>query len=160
MRRKDREIKDRALISQIIRNCLVCRLGLAKDDEPYIVPVSFGYDGDAIYFHTTREGKKIDYITANNAVCFEFEHGVQLVPDESDPCAWTFYFQSVIGYGKIYELVTIEEKVDALNQIMEQYSGRKWDFGERMLGDIRVWKIAIEKISGKQSKGKAAAEVG
>jgi nitroimidazol reductase NimA-like FMN-containing flavoprotein (pyridoxamine 5'-phosphate oxidase superfamily) len=30
-------------------------LGLAKDNSPYIVPVSFGYDGDAIYFHTTKK---------------------------------------------------------------------------------------------------------
>ena len=122
-----------------------------------IVPVSFGYDGNAIYFHTAREEKKIDYITANNAVCFEFEHQVQLVPHASDPCGWTFFYQSVIGNGSIHELVTTGEKVEGLNQIMDQYSGGEWAFGEHMLNSIRVWKITIEKISGKQSKEKTAA---
>jgi nitroimidazol reductase NimA-like FMN-containing flavoprotein (pyridoxamine 5'-phosphate oxidase superfamily) len=157
MRRKDREIQDRELISRIIRSCQVCRLGLAKDDAPYIVPVSFGYDGRAVYFHTAREGKKIDYITANNAVCFEFEHGVELVSDETDPCKWTFSYQSVIGYGKIHELVTGKEKAEGLHQIMEQYSGQEWVFGEKMLNNIRVWKITIETITGKQSKNKTVA---
>jgi nitroimidazol reductase NimA-like FMN-containing flavoprotein (pyridoxamine 5'-phosphate oxidase superfamily) len=78
MRRKDKEVTDQELISRIIRSCQVCRLGLAKDDAPYIFPVSFGYDGTAIFFHTAREGKKIDYINANSVVCFEFEHGVHL----------------------------------------------------------------------------------
>jgi hypothetical protein len=40
MIRKDKEIMDRKLISRIIKNCQVCRLGLAKDNTPYIVPVS------------------------------------------------------------------------------------------------------------------------
>jgi hypothetical protein len=158
MRRQDREIKDWNLISHIISNCQVCRLGLAKDGAPYIVPVSFGYDGKAIYFHTAREGKKIDYITANNVVCFEFEHGVQLVSDESSPCNWTFHYQSVIGNGEIHELVAIEEKIEGLNQIMEQYSSREWEFSEKALDSIRVWKITIETITGKQSKAKAATQ--
>jgi hypothetical protein len=156
MKRKDKEITDQALISDIIRKCQVCRLGLAKDDAPYIVPVSFGYDGNAIYFHTAREGKKIDYITANNAVCFEFEHGVELVPDESNPCKWTFSFQSVIGSGRIHELVTRSEKIEGLNQIMAHYSGQEWVFSEKNLDNLRVWKITIETISGKQSKDKIA----
>jgi nitroimidazol reductase NimA-like FMN-containing flavoprotein (pyridoxamine 5'-phosphate oxidase superfamily) len=152
MRRKDREIKDRQLISELINECQVCRLGLAKDNVPYIVPVSFGYDGTAIYFHTAKEGKKIDYITTNNAVCFEFEHGVQLVPAESSPCEWTFFYQSVIGTGKIHELVTPSAKMEGLHQIMEHYSGRTWVFGEQSLHAIRVWKITIETMTAKQSK--------
>ena len=157
MRRKDREITDPELISRIIKNCQVCRLGLAKDDTPYIVPVSFGYDGTAIYFHTATEGKKIDYITANNAVCFEFEHGVQLVPDDSNPCNWSFYFQSVIGNGRIHELLNTRERIEGLNQIMEQYSGRGWPLSEKQLKGIRVWRIAVETITGKQSKAKPAS---
>ena len=128
MRRRDREITDPELISRVIRSSNVCRLGLAKDNTPYVVPVSFGYDGNVIYFHTAKKGKKIDFIDANNTVCFEFEHGVELRPNESNPCRWAFSFQSVIGYGKIHELLTESDKTEGLNQIMEQYSGRKWEF--------------------------------
>jgi nitroimidazol reductase NimA-like FMN-containing flavoprotein (pyridoxamine 5'-phosphate oxidase superfamily) len=42
MRRGDREVTDLATIHAIVRACLVCRVGLAVDGEPYVVPVSFG----------------------------------------------------------------------------------------------------------------------
>ena len=58
MRRTDKEITDQDLISRVIQNAQVCRLGLARDNIPYILPVSFGYDGKAIYFHTAKEGRK------------------------------------------------------------------------------------------------------
>jgi nitroimidazol reductase NimA-like FMN-containing flavoprotein (pyridoxamine 5'-phosphate oxidase superfamily) len=156
MRRKDREIQDPELVSTIIRNCQVCRLGLARENVPYIVPVSFGYDGHAIYFHTAREGRKIDFIAANNIVCFEFERGVQLVTDATSPCDWSFLYQSVIGQGRIYELEVRSEKIRGLTWIMDQYSDQEWEFGENRLDDIRVWKIEIETITGKQSRAKTS----
>lgn len=155
MRRKDREITDPELISEVIRGSDVCRLGLAKENTPYIVPLSFGYDGNAIYFHTARVGRKIDFIESNRAVCFEFERGVQLRPDPTDPCEWGFSFQSVIGLGTIHELETLAEKVHGLDQIMRHYSGQDWELGEKSVGNLRVWKIVIETVSGKQSKDKA-----
>ena len=75
---------------------------------------------------------------------------------ESNACKRTFFFESVIGNGKVHELVDIEEKIEGLKQIMEQYSGKEWAFGERRLDNIRVWKITIETITGKQSKEKTA----
>jgi nitroimidazol reductase NimA-like FMN-containing flavoprotein (pyridoxamine 5'-phosphate oxidase superfamily) len=50
MRRKDREIQSRDVIDEIIAQAEVCRLGLSRDNRPYIVPVSFGYDGRCLYF--------------------------------------------------------------------------------------------------------------
>ena len=49
MRRKDKEIHDRSLMEYIMEKAQVCRLGLCKDNMPYIVPVAFGYDGTSIF---------------------------------------------------------------------------------------------------------------
>ena len=157
MRRTDKEITHQKLISQIIEKAEVCRLGLAKDNIPYILPVSFGYDGKAIYFHTAREGRKIEFMTANDRVCFEFEHGVQLIRNDSNPCKWTFSFQSVIGDGAVRELMELPERVAGLNQMMKHYSGRDWPFTAEDIEAIRVWRIAIESLTGKQSKDKLVA---
>ena len=151
MRRKDRLIENRTDIDAIIAGSDVLRIALSENDEPYLVPLSFGYDGEAIYFHTAVKGKKIDYFEANNRVCFEFEHGVKLMPDDDTPCEWSFSFQSVIGYGRISEMLTDEEKINGLNYIIQQYSDRGWDFSDARLDNLRVWKIEIEEISGKQS---------
>ena len=151
MIRKEKEVADSEIITAIINDCSVCRLGLSLNDNPYVVPVSFGYDGASIYFHTAKKGKKIEYINANNKVCFELERGVQVVPNESNPCKWTFSFQSVIGYGKIYELKEKSDETDGFNHIMEHYSKKKWVFDEKILKMVRLWKILIDNMNVKQS---------
>lgn len=152
MRRTDKEVSDPDAISQIIRKCQVCRLGLTKDNIPYIIPVSFGFDGRAIYFHTANEGRKLDFFTAGNSVCFEFEHGVRILPHDTSPCNWTFSFQSVVGYGTVRELCGHAAKSDGLQLIMRHYSGREWEFRREDIEAIRVWRLEIESMSGKQSK--------
>jgi nitroimidazol reductase NimA-like FMN-containing flavoprotein (pyridoxamine 5'-phosphate oxidase superfamily) len=154
MRRADKEITERTLMSEIIEKCHVCRVALAKDNIPYVLPVSFGYDGKAIYFHTAKEGRKIIFLAANNHVCFEFEHGVELLRHDSNPCKWSFSFQSIIGYGTVWELTDPADKIEGLNHIMRHYSGRAWPIEARDADDVRVWKIVIESLTGKQSKDK------
>ena len=151
MRRKDRQIDDRDEIDAIINDCDVCRLALAVDDAPYLVPLSFGYDGEALYLHTAKKGKKIEYFEANNRVCFEFERNVTFIRDDSGPCESTFSFESVIGYGTICEIVQTEEKSYALGEITRQYEEAQSNFGSDSMKRARVWKISIESMTGKRS---------
>ncbi len=151
MRRKDRLIEHRADIDAIIAGSEVCRLALSVKDEPYLVPLSFGYDGDAIYVHTAKKGKKIDYFKANNRVCFEFETNVRYVRDGSDACSSTFSFESVIGYGNISEEVDAEHKQYALRQISLHYGETPNAFPQDAVRKVRVWKVSIESVSGKRS---------
>lgn len=151
MKRKEKEITSREKIAAVIGKCQVCRIGLAKDNMPYIVPVSFGFDDSSIYFHSAKEGMKTEYITANNQVCFEFEHGVEVVGHEEKPCSWSFLFQSVIGFGQVEELMSDEEKIEGLQHVMAQYSDKEWDFSSTPLTSLSVWKITIESMTGKQS---------
>ncbi|MEW5873306.1 MAG: pyridoxamine 5'-phosphate oxidase family protein [Chloroflexota bacterium] len=160
MRRKDKEIKDQRLIENVIRASQVVRLGLAKDNLPYVVPLSFGYDGQAIYFHGAGEGRKIDFMQANPQVCFEFEGIVRLIDDASSPCNWSFSFQSVIGYGRVVELTELDDKVAALQCIVRQYSSRELHFEASRVAPVRVWKIEIESLSGKQSKDLQEQDLG
>ena len=154
MRRRDKEIPTRGEIDAVIRAATVCHLAFAVDNEPYVVPISFGYDGEALYIHTAKTGKKIDCIEQNNRICFELEANVVLHTDENDACTWTFTFESVIGYGAITELTTSEDKAHGLNRIMEHYSGREWEIGDAALATTRVWRIAIETVTGKHSAEK------
>lgn len=154
MRREDKEIPNRDLIDKVIAQAQVCRLGLCKDNMPYVVPVSFGYDGAFIYFHSAREGMKLDYLASNNRVCFELEHDVRVIPSSGEACEWSFSFYSVIGFGTVEEIVDPQGKADALSQIMRHYSGREWSLNERSLEKTRLWRISIERITGKRSKDK------
>jgi hypothetical protein len=159
MRRGDKAITDRRQIDEIIRGSLVCRLALVQDGRPYLVPLSFGYDGDAFYFHTAPEGRKIDCFLAGGEVCFECERHVELRRDPQIACRWSMDYESVIGYGTIGELTTDADKRHALNLIMRQYSGQDWTFDDATMAKTRAWKLTIQSISGKQSKPKTI-EVG
>jgi len=149
MRRRDRQLESREEIDAIIRGSEVCRLAISVDDEPYLVPLSFGYDGDAIYIHTARVGKKIDYFEANKRVCFEFERNVQFLL-KGDACESTFSFETVIGYGTISELLDPADRSYALNQIVLQYTERQTTFDRRQMDKVRVWKISIDSMDGKR----------
>lgn len=151
MRRTDKEIESREEMDEIIRGSHVCRIAMAMENMPYIVPVSFGYDGESIYIHTAKEGEKINYFKNNNNICFEFEKNVKLFRNPDNACKWTFSYESVIGFGKIYELESLEQREIGLNKIMFQYSGKEWVFGEDKLNNIRVWKIEITSMTGKRS---------
>jgi len=156
MRRHDKEISTRREIDEIIRAALVCRIAFANGDEPYVVPISFGYDGKSLFIHTAKRGRKIEFIENNSRVCFEVEANVALKTDEGDACQWTFEFESVIGYGTIIELDSAEEKSRGLNQIMLHYSGREWDIDEAATATTRVWRIDVESVTGKRSMEKPA----
>ncbi len=151
MRRHDKEIVPREEIDAVIHAADVCRLGFAIENEPYVVPISFGYDGAALFIHTAGRGRKIDCIDRNNRICFELEANVQIKTDETDACKWTFEFESVIGYGVVTELTTAEDKTHGLNQIMEHYSGRQWEIPPTETATTRVWRIEIESLTGKRS---------
>jgi len=152
MRRKDKEITDKKLICDIIDKAEILRLGLCKDNNPYVVPLSFGFDGDFIYFHSAREGMKIDYIRSNPNVCFELESEAELVKHESSPCDFTFSYRSVIGFGEVSEITEKDEKRKVLKIILNHYSEKEWNIPWPMLLAVRVWRIRITSLFGKESK--------
>ena len=150
MRRTDREITDRAEIDRIIQAAGVCRLALSKDGQPYLVPVSFGYDGEKLYFHSALAGMKIEYMLANPRVCFEMEQDVRVVSNEQLACKWGQLYASVIGFGTVRELTSPAERRAAMNQVMRHYSGREWEFDPETFAQVRLWCISIDQLTGKR----------
>ena len=150
MRRKEKEIADIAEIEDVISRAEVCRIGLVDGDEPYIVPVFFGYERNAIYFHCAPEGRKLDLIRKNNRVCVEMETGVAIKKGEQ-PCGWSAAYRSVIGVGRAAILEKEEEKVHGLNVLMEHYAGSDANVDFPKLDVTAVVRIDIERMSGKKA---------
>jgi nitroimidazol reductase NimA-like FMN-containing flavoprotein (pyridoxamine 5'-phosphate oxidase superfamily) len=150
MRRAEREIKDREAIEAILHKATVCRLGLCRNGVPYVVPLSFGYRDNVLYFHSAPEGRKIDTIRENPHVCFEVDIDQELVPGES-PCAWTVRYRSVIGWGRARLVESVEEKRAALDVILDRYSQGRGEYGREALEKVAVIEVEIESMTGKQS---------
>jgi nitroimidazol reductase NimA-like FMN-containing flavoprotein (pyridoxamine 5'-phosphate oxidase superfamily) len=154
MRRSEREITNRDEIDAILLRERVLRIGLAVDNEPYVVPLSYGYDPGrgALYMHTAAVGRKLEFIARNPRVCFEVEGPVSLRP-AAKACAWGLDYESVIGYGRVSEILASEEKARALRCLMRQQAGANttWTFAAEELSATRVWSLLIESVTGKRT---------
>jgi len=150
MRKKEKEITDIEEIEKIIKKAMVCRISLVDNDEPYIVPVCFGYERDALYFHGASEGRKVELIKKNNKICFEIDTDVEVVKTEK-ACGWTMKYRSVIGVGRACILENDEEKSHGLKLIVRQYTEGDFSFPESALDSVLVVRVDIESITGKKS---------
>lgn len=150
MRRKDREITNQAEIEAILKKAFVCHLGLADGDQPYVVPMNYGYEDGHIYLHGADEGRKIDILKKNDKVCFEMElFQSEIIKGGDQPCDWGTAFRSVIGFGTARLLETAEDKIKALNVILKAHDDRSFTFPEEMLKMTAVIDITIREMTGK-----------
>jgi len=150
MRRKDKEIPDKTEIESIILRSSVCRLALADQNQPYIVPLSFGYEDNKLYFHSAPSGKKLDIIKKNNRVCFEFDIDCEVITSDK-ACKWGMKYKSVIGFGTASFIENFDSKCRALDIIMRQYSDRSFEYPENKVKNTVVIQVEIAHMTGKQS---------
>lgn len=83
-------------IENLLKSQAMGRLAVAAGNQPYIVPVTYAYDGKSIYGQTNF-GTKLEMVRKNPNVCFE-------VDTMTDMANW----QCVLVFGKFEEL-TAEE---------------------------------------------------
>ncbi len=150
MRRKEKEITDINEIESIIRKSQVCRLALADGGLPYVVPLCFGYKNKILYFHSAKEGRKIEILRRNRQVCFEFDIDAR-VRSGKTACNWTMAYKSVIGYGTASFIEDTEEKQKALDIIMRQYSEDDFEYSAKALVEMLVIKVDISRMTGKKT---------
>jgi len=152
LRRHEQEITNTQTIEEILKKALVCRIGLADNNMPYIVPVCFGYQDGCIYLHSSPQGRKIEIIQRNQNVCFEIDIDVEIVP-AYEACDWSVQYRSVIGFGRAFLVENAEERIRALNVIMEHYSPSSvHEYRSHSLANASIIKIQIESMTGKNSK--------
>jgi nitroimidazol reductase NimA-like FMN-containing flavoprotein (pyridoxamine 5'-phosphate oxidase superfamily) len=79
-------------IDNLLLSLAVGRIGVSDNGRPYIVPVTYVYDGKAIICQS-REGMKLEILRKNPHVCFEIDSMI-------DMSNW----QSVVLWGTFEEL--------------------------------------------------------
>ena len=156
MRRNDRNITDIVKIEEIIKGSDCCRGGFYDGNEVYIVPLNFGYElknNDlTFYFHGAKEGRKIDLIKTNPKVGFELDTSYKLKTGDF-ACAYSAYYQSVIGNGIMGIVSDVEEKKHGLSLLMEHSTNKKdWEYTDAMLDRVEVFKLNVFKFTAKENK--------
>jgi len=149
MRKAEREIRDQARILAIMKEALVCRLGLADEGRPYVVPMNFGLGEGCLYLHCAREGRKLDILRKNNRVCFEMDL-LREIKQGPTACNWGARYESVIGFGRASFVEDPQEKRAALDRIMDHYGAEgPFSYADAVLTETEVIKVSIESVTGK-----------
>jgi nitroimidazol reductase NimA-like FMN-containing flavoprotein (pyridoxamine 5'-phosphate oxidase superfamily) len=100
----DEQIEE-LLHTAIVGRIACCDHGAGGDGRPYLVPLAYGYDGEAIYAHS-GPGRKLDLMRAEPRVTFEVDEATA-----SD--RW----RSVIAEGTFEEIADPEQRERAMRVI-------------------------------------------
>ncbi len=153
MTKREYQITDRNEILDILNRSMIVHLGMVDGDEPYVVPMNYGYtmreDGTlSIYVHGAVKGRKLDIMRTNPKVFLEMECDVQ--PFEGNlPCQYGTAYKSLMGRGKAVILETAEEKMAALTQFMKTQTGKDFVFNERLVSIVSVVRIDVTEYTAK-----------
>ena len=152
MTKRERQVTDPQQIMAIIDKAKVLHLGLAVDNEPYVVPMNYGYiredDKLVIYLHSALRGKKLDMIRKNPNVFFEID--CDLIPFEGiKPCQYGMGYSSVMGKGVARIVEDKDEKNRAMVALMKTQTGKDFAFEDRWLDIVAVIRIDVAEYTAK-----------
>ena len=156
MRRGKKEIQNRTVVDNLLNTCPVGRLGtIGNDGYPRIKPLNFVYLNGKIYFHSAKEGEKIDDIIRESKVIFEIDEPIGYVKSGNNPCSAKFLYRSLMIKGRAAIVDDDEERLLVLRSLMEKYQP-EGGYGEFLLEKLAITaivRIDIEEITGKEDIG-------
>ena len=152
MTKRELQITDENQIKHILDTAKVLHLGLAVDNEPYVVPMNYGYameDGKLVlYLHSAVQGKKLDMMRENPRVFFELD--CDLSPFEGEkPCQYGLVYSSVMGRGTASIVEDVEEKITAMKMLMKTQTQKDFEFNERLVSIVAVIRIDVDEFTAK-----------
>ena len=154
MRRKEKEITYKDEMINILEKARYITVAMSRNDEPYLVTLSHGYDRNqnCIYFHSAKEGKKIDFLTSNNLIWGQALYDKGYVQGACDHLYATTQFK-----GKVTFVENFEEKKKALEIMIKALDNNPKKVMEEQLdkesvSKIHIGRIDIEYMSGKKSE--------
>lgn len=148
MRRKDREITDQSALEAILEAGTVLYLALCDEDTPFLVPVFYAYDGEALYFHGSRVGTKMSILKRNPKVCFAVSLDQGVIENEN-ACDFEARHRTVVGLGRASLVEDEPAKIAALDRIVARFTQRQFDYPRASLAATAVVRIAVDSLKGK-----------
>ena len=153
MTKRERQVTDREEILKILDTCKILHLGLVDGDEPYVVPMNYGYvmEGEqlTLYMHGATKGYKLDLMRKNPKVFFEMECDVQGFEGEI-ACQYGTVYQSIMGRGKATIIEEPQEKIETMKLLKKSQTGRDFEFSEKMVSAVVMIRIDVSEYTAKR----------
>ena len=147
MRRFDRLMTDEEAIELLKTGEYGILATVDSENQPFGTPLSYVYYDGNIYFHSAKEGTKLDNIKNNSKVCFTVVGKTEVLPKD-----FSTNYESIMAFGKA-TLVEDSEKGAILMEIVKKYSPGFISEGEAYknsdMHKTKVVKIQIDIFTGK-----------
>jgi nitroimidazol reductase NimA-like FMN-containing flavoprotein (pyridoxamine 5'-phosphate oxidase superfamily) len=128
---KVRQIREKArydkhTVHAILDSALVASVGFVQDDQPVVVPMIYGREGETIYLHGARKARVIRLLEHTDRVCLNVTHVDGIVFARSAfNSSMNYRSATVFGTARL-----IEERVGKLHSmrvISEHTMPGRWD---------------------------------
>jgi hypothetical protein len=156
VREPQRAVYDRDAVNQILDEALFCHVGFVADGQPFVIPMSFGRDGDVLYIHGSTASRMVRNLDQGAPVCITVTLVDGLVLARS-VFNHSMNYRSVVILGTATLVDDPAEKLSALRALSEHILPHRWDDSrqpkEKELKATSVLRIPISEFSAKVRVG-------
>ncbi|GFM37107.1 hypothetical protein DSM19430T_17910 [Desulfovibrio psychrotolerans] len=126
-------------------------LGLSGEDGPYAVPLNFAHADGCIYFHSARQGRKLDCLRRDPRVSVTAVATARLVGQGGRACDMGMAYESVCASGTAEILTDGKERGEALRAIILRYGGDPATVSEAEARGVALVRVRLTCVSGKRA---------
>jgi uncharacterized protein len=156
VREAQRAVYDRETVNQILDEAFLCHVGFVVDGQPYVIPTSYGRDGNVLYIHGSAASRMLRNLDQGAPVCITVTLLDGLVLARSI-FNHSMNYRSVLILGTATLVDDPTEKIAALRALSEHILPHRWadarQPNERELKVTSVLRIPIEEFSAKVRVG-------
>jgi uncharacterized protein len=156
VREPQRAVYDREAVNQILDEAFLCHVGFTVDGQPFVIPTSYGRDGDVLYIHGSAASRMLRNLDKGVAVCITVTLLDGLVLARS-VFNHSMNYRSVVILGTATLVDDAAEKLAALRALSEHIIPGRWDDSrqpnEKELKATSVLRLPIREFSAKVRVG-------
>src|SRR5271163_1224748 len=158
VREPQRAVYDRDAVNQILDEAFLCHVGFVIGGQPYVIPTSYGRDGDMLYVHGSAASRMLRNLDQGVPVCVTVTLLDGLVLARS-VFNHSMNYRSVVILGTATLVSDPAEKLTALRALSEHILPQRWDDArqpnEKELKATSVLRLPINEFSAKVRVGPA-----
>jgi uncharacterized protein len=156
VREPQRAVYDRNLVNRILDEGFICHVGFAVDDQPFVIPTSYGRHEDVLYIHGSAASRMLRNVSGGTPMCVTVTLIDGLVLARSI-FNHSMNYRSVVVLGTGTTIEDREQKLSALRLLSDHIVPGRWSEArqpnEKELKATTILRVPIQEFSAKVREG-------
>lgn len=143
---------DKETVHAVLDATEICNVAFSIDGKAFVQPINFGRKDEKIYIHGSHLNRMTNALLDSGEVCLSV-----MILDAMKLTRSAFHhsvnYRSAVVFGKVKELISNEDKIIALESIINHFVSNRWEHCRKPnlkeLKATKVIEITIETASAK-----------